>query len=72
MNNIVELGYPNIDKYFENLLKIQKKKYEARKEKWKKYLKDFFSKLIPIGTSMLVTLILNNLLTLDIPKILLN
>ena len=36
MNNIVELGYPNIDKYFENLLKIQKKKYEARKEKWKK------------------------------------
>lgn len=68
MNNIVELGYPNIDKYFENLLEIQKKKYEARKEKWKKYLKDFFSKLIPIGTSMLVTLILNNLLTLDIPN----
>lgn len=68
MNNIVEFGYPNIDRYFENLLDTQNKKYEVRKEKWKKYFKDFFSKLIPVGTSMLITLILNNLLTLDIPN----
>lgn len=68
MNNIVEFGYPNIDKYFENLLEIQEKKYEIRKEKWKKYFKDFFSKIIPFVTSMLITLILNNLLTLDIPN----
>lgn len=47
-NNIVEFGYPNLDNYFKNLLAIQKKKYEVRKEKWQNHFKDFSLKLFQL------------------------
>lgn len=67
-NNIVEFGYPNLDNYFKNLLAIQKKKYEVRKEKWQNHFKDFFSKAIPVVISMIIVSILNHLITLDYPN----
>ena len=67
-NNIVEFGYPNLDNYFKNLLEIQKKKYEVRKEKWQNHFKDFFSKAIPVVISMIIVSILNHLITLDYPN----
>lgn len=68
MNNIVEFGYPNLDNYFKNLLAIQKKKYEVRKEKWQNHFKDFFSKGIPVVISVIIVSILNHLITLDYPN----
>ena len=58
-NNIVEFGYPNLDNYFKNLLEIQQKKYEVRKEKWQNHFKDFFAKFIPVVISMIIVSILN-------------
>lgn len=68
MNNIVEFGYPHLDNYFKNLLEIQKKKYEVRKEKWQNHFKDFFAKFIPVVISMIIVSILNHLITLDYPN----
>lgn len=68
MNNIVEFGYPNLDNYFKDLLEIQKKKYEVRKEKWQNHFKEFFSKAIPVVISMIIVSILNHLITLDYPN----
>ena len=67
-NNIVEFGNPNLDNYFKNLLEIQKKKYEVRKEKWQNHFKDFFAKFIPVVISMSIVSILNHLITLDYPN----
>lgn len=67
-NNIVEFGYPNLDNYFKNLLEIQQKKYEVRKEKWQNHFKDFFAKFIPVVISMIIVSILNHLITLDCPN----
>ena len=67
-NNIVEFGYPNLDNYFKNLLEIQQKKYEVRKEKWQNHFKDFFAKFIPVVISMIIVSILNHLITLDYPN----
>ena len=68
MNNIVEFGYPNLDNYFKDLLEIQKKKYEVRKEKWQNHFKEFFSKAISVVISMIIVSILNHLITLDYPN----
>ena len=68
MNNIVEIGYPNLDNYFKDLLELQEKQYEDEKEQWKSYFKKFYSKVIPFIISIIFVQILNSLIALDLPN----